>query len=80
MTATKRCAVLLRAYDLDFDRIALNPRFTHEEKIVLLVAMTHVWTAGRDVFFIDDGFRPEVMQRELLVFRPEIEKRLAVGA
>ena len=80
MTA-KRCnTILLRLYDLDFDKVALNPKLTHEEKICLLVAMQHVWTGEKNVFFVDDGFRPDVLRAELPVLRPEIEKRLAVGA
>jgi hypothetical protein len=75
----KRRSILLRCYDLDFDRIALNAKLTHEEKIRLLVQMQHIWTDGK-TFFIDEGLRYDVIQAEILAFRPEIEHRLAVVA
>lgn len=79
MTA-KRRIILLRLFDLEFDRVALNPKLTHEEKIKLLVQMSHVWTLGKDGFFVDDGFRLDVIRAEIAVLGPEIEKRLAVAA
>jgi hypothetical protein len=78
MTA-KRCSVLLRVYDLDFDQVALSPKLSHEEKIRLLVQMSHVWTDGQN-FVVDGGADPEFIQAEIPVLRPEIEKRLAVTA
>lgn len=77
MTA-KRC-FLLRVYDLDFEQVALDPKLTHEEKIRLLVQLSHVWTNGK-VFLVDDGFRPDVIQAEIPILRPEIERRFAVAA
>lgn len=78
MTA-RRCAIPLRLSEVDFEKVALNPKLTHEEKIRLLVQMTHIWTDGK-VFFFDEGARPDVIRAEIPVLRPEIERRLAVGA
>jgi hypothetical protein len=78
--AKRSTSILLRVFDLDFDHVALDPKLTHEEKIRLLVQLTHVWTAGKDIFFVDDGFRADVIRAEIPVFRPEIERRLAVCA
>jgi hypothetical protein len=80
MTAKRSLCILLRLYDLEFDRVALNPKLNHEEKIRLLVQMTHVWTGQKDVFFVDDGYFPSLIEAEIPVFRPEIERRLAVCA
>lgn len=66
--------IFVRAYDFDFDRVALNPKLTHEEKIRLLVQMQHVWTDGRD-FFADPVSREQI-DLEIQTFRPEIEERM----
>lgn len=79
MAATKRCAILLRLSEVDFEKVALNPKLTHEEKIRLLVQMTHVWTDGK-ILILDEGATPEVIQAEIPILRPEFERRLAVGA
>lgn len=70
-----RSTIFLRAYDLDFDRVALNARLTHEEKIRLLVLLQHVWTNGQDVYF--DDVQREQLHAEIQAFGPEIEERLA---
>lgn len=68
------CCILLRAYDLDFDQVALNPKLTHEEKIRLLVLLQHVWTDGEQVF--PEGVPPDLLEAEIQALRPEIERRL----
>lgn len=72
--ATKARPIFLRAYDLDFDQVALNPKLTTEEKIRLLVLLRHVWTNGREVFseFVDN----DQLESEIQAFRPEIEQRM----
>lgn len=75
MTAT----ILLRTYDLEFDRVALSSKLNHEEKIKMLVQMQHVWTDGKE-FFVDEGFCPDVIQAEIPILRSQIERRLAVTA
>lgn len=77
MTA-KRYAFLLRLSEVDFEKVALNPKLTHEEKIRLLVQMTHVWTDGKIIIL--DEIDPERVEAEIPVLRPEFERRLAVGA
>lgn len=74
------CCIFLRAYDLDFDQVALNPKLTHEEKIRLLVQMQHVWTDGKNVFIDDALGDPAVLGMELAALGPEIEARLAEAA
>jgi hypothetical protein len=68
----------LSAYDLDFDRVALSPKLTREEKIRLLVLMRHAWfqNAEREGFFAEE-ISPTQLEIEIERFRPEIEKRLA---
>ena len=72
---THRPTIFVRAYDLDFDRVALNARLTHEEKIRLLVLLQHVWTNGDDVYY--ESVDPDQLEGEIQAFRPEIEQRMA---
>lgn len=76
--SARHCAILLRLSDIDFEKVALNPKLTHEEKIRLLVQMSHIWTDGK-IFFVDE-VSTDVLQAEIPLLRPEIEKRLAVSA
>lgn len=75
----KRCtAVFVRVYDLDFDKVALNPKLTHEEKIRLLVLLQHVWTDGREMF--SEAVRADQLEAEIQALRAEIESRIAEAA
>lgn len=74
--ATKARPIFLRAYDLEFDQVALNPKLTHEEKIRVLVLLRHLWTNGERLFFesLPTG---DQLEAEIAAFRGEIEKRMA---
>lgn len=76
MDRPKRCAVLLRGYDLDFDQIALSPHKSHEEKIKLLVVLRHTWFSPdrQDVFYED--ISTAQIEAEIQIFRDEIERGL----
>lgn len=73
MTA-KRRAIFLRAFDLDFDQVALSPKLTHEEKVRLLVLLQHVWTDGQT--FFAESVSSEQLDAEIQVLRSEIEQRM----
>lgn len=67
--------IFLRAYDLDFDQVALNPKLTHEEKVRLLVLLQHVWTDGREIF--SEFVSSDQLDAEVDVLRSQIEQRMA---
>lgn len=73
-----RTAIFVRAYDLDFDQVALSPKLTHEEKIRLLVLLQHVWTDGKEIF--SESVPAAQLEAEIQAFRPEIESQLAAAA
>lgn len=74
MARPRFTTIFLRAYDLDFDKVALNPKLTTEEKIRLLVLLRHVWTNGPEVY---SEFVPiDQLEAEIQEFRPEIERRM----
>lgn len=72
----RRCVIFLRAYDLDFDRVALNPKLTHDEKVRLLVLLQHVWTDGGSNVYSE--FVPnDQLEAEISALRSEIEQRMS---